>query len=148
MLQRGIDAQRAACVQDDVRALRVAIAALDLEPKPDWAGGLRAMWSPGESAAQERLARFASGALSAYPTGRDQPSADGSSLMAPHLAFGEIGIRRVWHTAAKSASSPAESTDKFHAELLWREFATHVLVHFKHWVPNSLMHQEMKLQPL
>ncbi len=110
----------------------VAIAALDLEPKPDWAGGLRAMWSPGESAAQERLDRFASGALSAYPTGRDQPSADGSSLMAPHLAFGEIGIRRVWHTAAKSASSPAESTDKFHAELLWREFATHVLVHFKH----------------
>ena len=114
----------------------VAISALNLEPKPDWAGGIRAMWKPGEAGAQERLKTFAAGVIGRYPTGRDEPSSDGSSLLSPHLAFGEIGIRRVWHAslAAKSSptkSSPAESIDKYLAELLWREFATHVLFHFK-----------------
>lgn len=110
----------------------VPIASLQLEPSPDWAGGFRDMWTPGESGAQSRLAQFTSGAIARYPIGRDEPASDGSSLMSPHLAFGEIGIRRLWHAAAGARSSPAESIDKFHAELLWREFATHVLVHFKH----------------
>jgi deoxyribodipyrimidine photo-lyase len=108
----------------------IAIDALDLEPAIDWAGGFRAMWTPGEDTARTRLAAFASGALANYPVGRDEPASDGSSLLSPHLAFGEVGIRRIWHSAAASSKSPAESTDKFHAELLWREFATHVLYHF------------------
>jgi deoxyribodipyrimidine photo-lyase len=107
-----------------------SVDALGLEPTIDWAGGLRAMWTPGEDTARTRLAAFSAGALARYPVGRDEPAADGSSLIAPHLAFGEVGIRRVWHTAAASRTSPEESTDKFHAELLWREFATHVLYHF------------------
>ena len=88
------------------------------------------MWTPGEDTARTRLGAFSSDALARYPVGRDEPASDGSSLLSPHLAFGEVGIRRVWHGAAASTNSPAESTDKFHAELLWREFATHVLYHF------------------
>ncbi|MFM7052846.1 MAG: cryptochrome/photolyase family protein [Planctomycetota bacterium] len=109
----------------------LALADLDLEPKPDWAGEIAAMWSPGEEGAKARLARFAAGPVAQYPEGRDNPSTEGSSLLSPHLAFGEIGIRRVWHAAAR-AKAPAESVDKFHSELLWREFATHVLYHFPH----------------
>ncbi len=108
----------------------IAIDELDLEPKTSWAGGLQAMWTPGEDTARTRLGAFSSDALARYPVGRDEPATDGSSLLSPHLAFGEVGIRRVWHGAAASTTSPAESTDKFHAELLWREFATHVLYHF------------------
>jgi deoxyribodipyrimidine photo-lyase len=88
------------------------------------------MWTPGEDSARARLATFASGALARYPVGRDEPAADGTSLLSPHLAFGEIGIRRVWHAAAQAKASPEASTQKFHAELLWREFAAHVLYHF------------------
>ncbi len=108
----------------------VSIASLRLEPKIDWAAGFRAKWVPGEDTALTRLRAFTSGAMANYPIGRDQPSVDGSSLLSPHLAFGEIGIRRVWHTALASSSSPAASTDKFLAELLWREFGTHVIYHF------------------
>jgi deoxyribodipyrimidine photo-lyase len=108
----------------------VSIASLHLEPEIDWAAGFRAKWIPGEDTALVRLRAFTSGAMASYPIGRDQPSVDGSSLLSPHLAFGEIGIRRVWHTALASSSSPAASTDKFLAELLWREFGTHVLYHF------------------
>jgi deoxyribodipyrimidine photo-lyase len=90
---------------------------------------MRAMWTPGEAGAATRLAAFAKGPLGAYPEGRDNPSIEGSSLLSPHLAFGEVGIRRIWH-AAQHAAQPAASIDKFHAELLWREFGTHVLYHF------------------
>ena len=110
----------------------VSIESLDLEPKRDWAKRFPEFWTPGEQGAQANLKRFNDAALAAYPTGRDEPSTVGTSLLSPHLAFGEVGIRRVWHTAAAPKVSPAASTDKFHAELLWREFATHVLVHFKH----------------
>ena len=113
------------------RALRT-IEALGLEPTPDWAAGFRATWTPGEAGARARLGDFKPQALADYPTGRDVPAVTGTSLLSPHLAFGEVGIRRVWHEAASQQSAPAESIDKFHAELLWREFATHVLVHFNH----------------
>ena len=113
------------------RAVRT-IANLGLEPTPDWAAGFRSTWTPGEQGAQARLQSFRGAALASYPTGRDVPAAIGTSLLSPHLAFGEIGVRRAWHDAAATPHAPAESTDKFHAELLWREFATHVLVHFKH----------------
>ena len=102
---------------------------LGLEPSIDWAAGFRELWSPGEKGASGLLRRFTSGPVAAYPTARDDPSEDGSSRLSPHLAFGEVGIRRIWHAAAQ-AKAPAESIDKFHAELLWREFATHVLYHF------------------
>jgi deoxyribodipyrimidine photo-lyase len=108
----------------------VTIARLDLEPKPDWAAGFRERWTPGEDAALARLKTFAAGKIANYPLGRDVPSDDGTSAMSPHLAFGEIGIRRIWHAAQGSSTAAPEAIDKYHAELLWREFATHVLYHF------------------
>ena len=107
----------------------VRIESLGLEPSIDWAGGLRETWTPGEEGAAARLLDFTKAALERYPTGRDEPSSVGTSMLSPHLAFGEIGIRRVWHAALASGAAP-ESIAKFHSELLWREFATHVLYHF------------------
>jgi deoxyribodipyrimidine photo-lyase len=111
------------------QSLEQCIEALDLEPRIAWDAGFRSRWQPSEEAAQAHLSRFLKSGIAQYPTGRDDPSSVGTSLLSPSLAFGEIGIRRVWHRAARSGA-PAESIDKFHAELLWREFATHVLFHF------------------
>jgi deoxyribodipyrimidine photo-lyase len=108
----------------------VPIDELALDPTIDWAAGLRDAWSPGEAGARVNLDRFVSEAVADYPEGRDRPSTAGTSRLSPHLAFGEIGIRRVWHAVADSR--PETSADKFRAELLWREFATHVLFHFGH----------------
>jgi deoxyribodipyrimidine photo-lyase len=100
----------------------------DLRPtKPDWAGGLRASWSPGEPGAAQRWNRFRSEALMEYATSRDRPDLHATSRLSPHLHFGEISPRLLWHGAMATGDGPG--VQKFLDELLWREFAHHLLFH-------------------
>lgn len=105
----------------------------DLLPtRPDWAGGLREAWTPGEAAAQQKLTSFVSDALSGYATERDRPDRDGTSRLSPHLAFGEISPRQCWwsvkaHLAEAGSEKGAET---FLKELAWREFSAHLLHHW------------------
>lgn len=80
------------------------VETLELEPKVDWARGIRDAWSFGEDAAHERLEAFLDEWLSDYSEGRDRPDRDGTSRLSPHLHFGEIGPRQVWH-AVQAATS-------------------------------------------
>ncbi|MCS3450255.1 MULTISPECIES: cryptochrome/photolyase family protein [Bradyrhizobium] len=102
-----------------------------LEPdRPDWAGGLRETWTPGEVAAQARLKRFLDERISGYAGDRDRPDRDGTSRLSPHLRFGEISPRQVWHAARFAAAEDsrlAGDIDKFLSELGWREFCRHLL---------------------
>ncbi len=102
-----------------------------LEPRhPDWAGGLRATWTPGETAAQQRLEEFLADGLKGYAGDRDRPDRNGTSSLSPHLRFGEISPRQIWHaTRFAAAERPALSADadKFLSELAWREFCRHLL---------------------
>ncbi|AWJ84984.1 deoxyribodipyrimidine photolyase [Azospirillum sp. TSH58] len=101
-----------------------------LPTAPDWAGGLRERWVPGEEAARERLADFLDGPVAAYPTERDRPDHDGTSALSPHLAFGEIGPRQIWHAARHAAAERHElaaGAEAFLRELGWREFNHHLL---------------------
>ena len=52
----------------------------------------------------------------------DRPDLVGTSRLSPHLHFGEISPRQVWREA--QASQP------YLRELVWREFAYHLLFHF------------------
>jgi deoxyribodipyrimidine photo-lyase len=107
------------------------IESLSLEPtQPDWAGGLRETWTPGENAGQERLKDFLSTRLAGYASDRDRPDRDGTSGLSPYLRFGEVSPRQVWHAAHFAAAEhPARSSDadKFLSELGWREFCRHLL---------------------
>jgi deoxyribodipyrimidine photo-lyase len=78
-------------------------------------------WQPGDAGAQERLRRFQKRAAS-YATDRDRPDHEGTSRLSPHLHFGEIGPRQVWHAL--------RSNEAYLRELAWREFASHLLFHF------------------
>lgn len=98
-----------------------------LPAAPDWAGGLRATWTPGESAAQQRLSRFVDETLQSYRESRDLPAQEGTSRLSPHLAFGEISPRQIWHAAALRGHSAA--TEKFLSEIGWREFSYSLLFH-------------------
>jgi deoxyribodipyrimidine photo-lyase len=104
------------------------LATWHLKPSaPDWAGGLQAAWTPGEATATARLATFLDDALVRYRQERDLPAIDATSRLSPHLAFGEISPRQIWRAAEGRGLSAA--TDKFLAEVGWREFAYHLLFH-------------------
>jgi deoxyribodipyrimidine photo-lyase len=119
---------------DALRPVRpVASEALEswrLEPKtPDWAGGLRASWRPGEAGAKAQLSRFIADAFHGYAEGRDRPDQDATSRLSPHLHWGEISPAQVLAAIETHAPSPARSAEKLASELGWREFAHHVLFH-------------------
>ncbi len=93
--------------------------------KPDWAGGLRASWRPGEAAAGEKLAAFAASGAANYGATRDTIGDEGVSRLSPHLHFGEISPRQVWHEVAAAAG---DAGLPFLREIGWREFCHHLLV--------------------
>lgn len=99
-----------------------------LPTKPDWAQGLRDTWTPGEAGANTRLDDFLDGAAQGYKDKRDLPAVHGTSMLSPHLRFGEISPFEVWHAAQDHRdSSTAEGIRAFGSELGWREFSWQLL---------------------
>lgn len=96
--------------------------------RPDWAYGLRAAWSPGETAALRSQDRFLDDPVLRYPDRRNLPGEPGTSRLSAHLHFGELGPRQIW--CAATARHEFADTEKFLAELGWREFSYHLLYHF------------------
>jgi deoxyribodipyrimidine photo-lyase len=91
---------------------------------------LRETWTPGEASAQAALERFLRGAVTDYATGRDRPDRAATSKLSPHLRFGEISPRQIWHAARFAAAAQpalASGVDKFMSEVGWREFCRHLL---------------------
>ncbi|MFT4097504.1 MAG: deoxyribodipyrimidine photo-lyase [Rhodoblastus sp.] len=111
----------------------VKLDALELLPtNPDWAGGLRATWTPGEKSAANTLAAFLDERVRDYPDLRDMPGVAGTSRLSPHLAFGEISPRQIWTAARHAADADPRlqrGCDKFLSEIGWREFSYHLLFH-------------------
>lgn len=104
------------------------LADWDLLPRrPDWAGGLRAAWQPGEAGAHRRVEAFGD-RIASYHVARDRPAIEGTSLLSPHLHWGEIGPWQVWRAAEHSAGGPGEA-EPFLRELGWREFCGSLLFH-------------------
>ena len=105
--------------------------ALALEPKRDWARQMAAMWQPGEAGAQAMLVRMLEAGVLSYATERDRPDHWGTSRLSPHLHFGEISPRQIWH-AVKQRYGADPGAEPYLRQLVWREFAHHLLFHFPH----------------
>ena len=106
-----------------------------LPTKPDWAGGLRAAWTPGEAGAKKRLKTFLKDRAGDYKRGRDVPGEDHTSGLSPHLHWGEISPARIWQEA-EELDDPT-----FRNELLWREFSCYLLWHTPHLPDQPLRPQ-------
>ena len=97
-----------------------------LPTKPDWAGGFRDAWRVGEAAAHEQLDDFLH-RVGDYETARNLPSIDGSSRLSPHLHFGALSPRQVWHALDGHRGIGVQS---FRRELGWRDFAQGIIAQF------------------
>jgi deoxyribodipyrimidine photo-lyase len=96
-----------------------------LPTAPDWSAGIRQGWSPGEAGAAARLAAL-SDKLDDYAAHRDEPAADATTRLSPHLRFGEVSPFQV----VAAAHGTEATAGKFLSEVAWREFAYHTLESF------------------
>jgi deoxyribodipyrimidine photo-lyase len=86
----------------------------------------------GERAAQNRLAEFIEGQIGTYNSLRDFPSERGTSELSDYLAWGEISPHQCWHGAMRAFQSGVAEAEVFLKELVWREFAYHLMHHTPH----------------
>jgi deoxyribodipyrimidine photo-lyase len=121
-----------------------------LEPtRPDWAGGLRETWTPGEQGARARLEWFLDNAAADYNKLRNRPDIDATSRLSPYLSFGEISPRQVWQVSearADADSSAANGIRSFLREIVWREFSYHLLFHWPD-LPDTSWKPEFRAFP-
>ena len=104
-----------------------------LPTTPDWATGFAQTRTPGEAGARSALQMFLDEGLQGYADGRDRPDERHVSRLSPHLHWGEISPHQVWHATSQHMEKAGGSLDhdgeKFLKELLWREFAYHLIHH-------------------
>ncbi|MDB5736955.1 MAG: deoxyribodipyrimidine photolyase [Sphingomonas bacterium] len=95
-----------------------------LPTKPDWAKGF-ADWAPGEAGAHATLDAFRAEAPD-YEATRNLPAEEGTSRLSPHLHFGEVSPRQVWHGVADAGGS----VRTFLGEVGWRDYAQGIIAQF------------------
>ena len=129
---------------DSLPAIAADLASEDMDslgllPSPHWDRSFRETWQPGEAGAREALGIFIDGALHGYRSSRDRPDRVGTSMMSPHLHFGEIAPWRIAAglEAIRNAANAADM-DAYLRELGWREFAHHLLHHFPETTTRNL----------
>jgi len=100
---------------------------------PNWAAHWPDLWQPGSEGASRQLDRFIEGGLAHYREGRNIPALPATSRLSPHLHFGEISVRALWHRVHEIAAAEpalADPAEAFLREIGWREFSRHLLFHF------------------
>jgi deoxyribodipyrimidine photo-lyase len=117
------------------------LATWDLLPKIAWDKGIAAEWSPGETGAADRLSRFVREAAGGYGSGRDLPAEPGTSYLSPHLHWGEISPWQVWEAVGEAEGDSGIAA--YRRELIWREFAAHLLWHHPE-LPSEPLRPEFK----
>ncbi len=95
----------------------------------------------GERAAQARLDQFIDTKIDDYTDARNLVAEDGTSGLSENLAWGEISPRTSWHVGMAAHLSGAAGAETFLKELVWREFAYHLVWHTPHittsnWKPD------------
>ena len=118
-----------------------------LPSAPDRIDGFRAAWVPGESAALSRIDEFDS-TLRHYDQHRDRPDMDATSRLSPHLHFGEVSVRQVWHAIRQLELQlqSAGASASFLRQLYWRDFSSYLLFHFP-TLPDKPLRTEFERFP-
>ena len=95
----------------------------------------------GEDAARARLDSFIETRVQGYDTNRDLPWKDGTSGLSENLALGEISPTTCWHAGQAALHEGKAGAETFLKELVWREFAYHLVHHTpqivsQNWKPD------------
>ncbi|MEX2627468.1 MAG: deoxyribodipyrimidine photo-lyase [Ilumatobacteraceae bacterium] len=92
----------------------------------------------GEAAARERWAAFRDDGIEAYDALRNDPAADATSHLSPHLKWGAIHPARLLHDMHTIRPARTDGPYVFASELAWRDFYADVLCHRPHTAWSNL----------
>lgn len=101
-----------------------------LPTKPNWAKSFEPHWNIGEKAAVEKLQFFSKKAIYNYADHRNLPAVSGTSRLSPHLHFGEISPRQIYHHLCAEIGQH-KGVDTFMSEIGWREFGHHLIYYIE-----------------
>lgn len=106
--------------------LSLSIDDLNLIPRNEgsWHKEVLKNWSFDYLEIEDNYINFLLNKFDNYSEGRNFPSRDFNSRISPYLRFGVLGVRWCLHVMSKFNS---EIDNQFTLELLWREFAYHVM---------------------
>ncbi|MBI1416867.1 MAG: deoxyribodipyrimidine photo-lyase [Limimaricola sp.] len=100
----------------------------------------------GEDKAADRLAQFIATRIGPYKAERDFPAIPATSGLSENLTYGEISPRRIWYAGQRAMAEGAKGAEHFLKELVWREFAYH-LVHHTPRITNDNWREEWNSFP-
>ena len=95
-------------------------------PKKIWYKKFEKHWSPSEENALKELKNFINNSIENYSDARNFPNKQGTSKLSPYIKHGQIHVETIWDECKKIKKTGSE---KFLAEIGWREF-NHSLINF------------------
>lgn len=127
------------------------ITGFGLVPKIKWYKTIYDTWDMSSAGALNRIRIFFRNSVQSYPTDRDFPAIDGISRISPWLHFGQISTRQIWHMVHEYEQNqgritPSKAVQSYLRQLIWREFACHLLFHFPH-TPDQPLYEKFKQFP-
>ncbi|MCU4654514.1 DNA photolyase family protein [Roseibacterium sp. SDUM158016] len=91
----------------------------------------------GEEAARGRLGAFIAEGIADYADRRDDLARDGTSHLSENLTHGEISARTCWWAGMRAMEQGKPGAETFLKELVWRDFAHHLVHHTPHIVETN-----------
>lgn len=86
----------------------------------------------GETSARSRLSSFTAHRIEKYKEERDYPAIDAGSRLSENLTYGEIAPLSIWYAGQRAREEGKAGAEHFLKELVWREFAYHLIYHTPH----------------
>ena len=111
--------------------------ALDLVPDHSWTAKVARHWKISEMEGLALIGRAAKEIAANYSKLRDFPGEEGTSRLAPYLAWGLVSPRQVCQAVLQVYPEGDDvSSQVYLSEIGWREFSYHLLYHFPS-IPNE-----------
>lgn len=100
---------------------------LKLVPSLDWSEPIIDFWGLDTS---KKKSQFKA---ENYSETRDRLDLDGTSKLAPYLAWGQVSPRQIWNKYINQ-----EGTEAYTRQLIWREFSYYLMYHFPETITEPL----------
>jgi len=126
-----------------------ALDDFELKPEIPWTAGIDLAWDFTAQSAIKSLDTFLDDAIDDYEEYRDIPAVRGVSRLSPYLHFGQISPGQIWHAVCsrenrRGRMTPSKKSFVYLKQIVWREFAYHLLYHFPHTPDKPLYDRYQK----